>query len=88
LNCHLYQDVENENALNLVVEWKAKRVLEKYIRSESFSILLGALNLLSESSEILLAKGTQPAGIRLIANTKGKQNPADRVLRQLQAANI
>ena len=50
--CNLYQSVENENELFLVGEWKTAKDLSTHLRSEGFTVLLGAMNLLKEPHSI------------------------------------
>lgn len=54
LHCNLYQDYENENIFCFVQEWNSRRVLENYLRSNDFGVLLGASKVLSEPAEIKL----------------------------------
>ncbi len=52
LHCNFYQDYENENIFCFVQEWKSRRVLDDYLRSNDFGVLLGAAKVLSEPAEI------------------------------------
>jgi len=54
LRCDFYQDYENENIFCFVQEWKSRRVLDDYLRSNDFGVLLGAAKVLSEPTEIKL----------------------------------
>ena len=48
----LFQDIDNPNRFNLIQNWKTQDNLDNYTRSENFKILMGALKLLAEHSEI------------------------------------
>jgi quinol monooxygenase YgiN len=47
-----YQEGENENNIILILEWQAQEKLSAYQNSDQFKILMGAISLLCESSEI------------------------------------
>ena len=46
LNYRFYREIENENALFVVEEWKTRADLEAHILSRDFSVLFGVINLL------------------------------------------
>lgn len=48
----LFQDVENPSRFNLLEEWETQDDLDGHTRSENFRVLVGALKVLSEHSEI------------------------------------
>ena len=48
----LFQDVDNSSRFNLLEEWETQDDLDYHTRSENFRVLLGALKVLSEHSEI------------------------------------
>ena len=52
LRCDFYQDYKNEYIFCFVQEWKSRRVLDDYLRSNDFGALLGAAKVLSEPTEI------------------------------------
>ncbi len=52
MNCNFYQDYENEDIFCFVQEWESRRILEEYLRSTDFGVLLGAAKVLSEPVEI------------------------------------
>ena len=54
LRCDFYQDFKKEDIFCFVQEWKSRRVLDDYLRSNDFGGLLGAAKLLSEPAEIKL----------------------------------
>ncbi len=56
LNAHVYTNAENKNVLTLVEEWKTRADVETYKQSDYFRVLLGAMKLLAESSEIKFSK--------------------------------
>ena len=60
---NLYQDVESEEAFILNGEWETKADLDNHLRSDRFGVLMGALNLLSDTPEISLNTLAHTAGI-------------------------
>jgi len=54
LRCDFYQEYKNEDTFCFVQEWKSRRVLDEYLRSNDFGVLLGAAKVLSKPVEIKL----------------------------------
>ena len=52
LSFGVFADIEDENAFNLISEWKSRRHLDHYMRSERFSVLLGTTSLLRKPLNI------------------------------------
>ncbi|SMD12951.1 Quinol monooxygenase YgiN [Desulfocicer vacuolatum DSM 3385] len=52
IKCHFYQDMEDINSFVLVEEWQNKRDLNRYLHSDQFSLLNGAIRLLNESHKM------------------------------------
>ena len=52
LSYHFYQDMEVGNKYRLVGKWTRQEDMYNHLRSDTFSILLGAMNLLKESPDI------------------------------------
>jgi quinol monooxygenase YgiN len=52
IGCRIYQDMEVKNSISIIEEWKTEQDLATHIQSEHFSVLRGAINLLSKKSEI------------------------------------
>lgn len=48
----LYQETDDQNGFSLIYEWETKEDCERYLGSENFRVLLGALRVLCEKSEI------------------------------------
>ena len=58
-----YEDVEAEAVFGLVAEWDGEAALESHIRSGSFGVLLGALELLAQSSRLTVRRATGADGV-------------------------
>ena len=52
MNYNLYQDYEDENVFCFIQEWKSRQILEEYLQSMDFGVMLGAAKVLSEPVEI------------------------------------
>ena len=48
----IFNDIQKNTVFNLIEEWKTREDLNRYIQSESFSILLGTKSLLAKPLEI------------------------------------
>jgi quinol monooxygenase YgiN len=58
LNYHFYQDMEDENTFRLEGKWSKQEDVKNHFRSDTFSILLGSMNLLRESPDIKFYVGS------------------------------
>jgi quinol monooxygenase YgiN len=72
LRCHFYKDVEDENAFLLQQEWKTEQDLSNHILSDTFGILLGGMNLLSEPPEINFNNNVHQAEVEHIKASRSK----------------
>lgn len=52
LKTTLYQETDDRNGFSLIYEWEAQEDCERYLLAENFRVLLGALRVLCEKSEI------------------------------------
>ena len=52
LKSSFYQDVNDPDIFHLIQEWASQNSMERYIRSDRFSILMGALKVLCSESEV------------------------------------
>jgi quinol monooxygenase YgiN len=48
----LYQEVNEPTGFRLILEWETQKYLENYLRTGKFRLLLGALKVLCNESEI------------------------------------
>ena len=48
----LYKDVDDEARFSLTYEWETPQRLEAYVRAENFRVLLGAVKVLCDTSEV------------------------------------
>lgn len=61
----LYRETDDRTGFSLIYEWETKQDLEKYTGAEKFKVLLGALKVLCEKSEI--SYGKIPAKLRYLS---------------------
>ena len=54
LHADLYQDTEKENEFLVVEEWATQKDSDKHLRSDIFTVLLGAGSLLSRPAGIVI----------------------------------
>jgi quinol monooxygenase YgiN len=50
----LYQDVENENDVFVIEEWETQEDSDNHLRSDIFTVLIGAKSLLRRPPEIMI----------------------------------
>ena len=67
----LFQEVENRNSFSLIEEWETRKDLENRLKSDAFSVLLGAFNLLSERPEMKFSTVTDISGLEATKALKG-----------------
>ena len=48
----IYSDIHKNTVFNLIEEWKNREDLNRYLSSESFSVLLGTKSLLAKPMDI------------------------------------
>jgi quinol monooxygenase YgiN len=64
--CSACQDIENNNIFSLIEEWETKQYIDNHLRSELFTVLLGAKNLMSEPLEIKFIAVSSTAGMEVV----------------------
>jgi quinol monooxygenase YgiN len=68
-----YCDLEDEFAFSLIGEWAAREDLNRHIRSERFSILLGTKSLLSQPLSITIHTVSHSEGEGVIRTLRAKR---------------
>ena len=66
------QSIEDENRLFLLEEWDTQKNLTAHLKSEHFTVLRGAMNLLKEPYESCrseMRRWSQPESVRLVMET-------------------
>ena len=62
LSHYVYQDIENDNSLSLIQIWERQADLNRHLRSNLFSVLMGTRSLLKQAPEITLNEVSSTAG--------------------------
>jgi len=71
LSCHVFADIEDKNVFSLIEEWEAREDLERYIKSDRFSVLLGTKSLLCEPPQIEIHTVSHSEGMESVNATRG-----------------
>ena len=66
ISCRLFKDDEAENSFALVEEWETQEDLDNHLRSDRFSVLLGAKSLLCEPPETKINTVSYSAGMEAV----------------------
>ena len=70
--CAACNDIENENIFRLIEKWKTQLDIDNHLRSDIFTVLLGAKNLLSEPLEIKFIPVSSTAGMEAVKKVRSK----------------
>jgi quinol monooxygenase YgiN len=65
-------DIEGKTVFNLIEEWETREDLDRHIRSERFSVLLGTKSLLAEPSKIKIHTVSHSEGAEVVNALRGK----------------
>ena len=63
---------EQDSEFRLASKWETMGELEKHYQSQLFSVLLGALHTLCESSEVKIVDGSRTLGMEAIDEARSK----------------
>jgi quinol monooxygenase YgiN len=74
LGCHFYQDIDNENLINIEETWERRSYLDEHFCSDIFSALLGAVKLLGETHQIRINDGSQTEGLEAVKAARSKES--------------
>jgi len=72
LNCHGFRDIEGKNGFGLITEWETRKDLDRYIRSDRFSVLLGTKSLLCEPPQIEIHTVSHSEGMETVNAARRK----------------
>jgi quinol monooxygenase YgiN len=73
IKCSACQDIEDENTFCMIQGWETQKVLDRYLRSDLFEVLLGTKNFLSKPWVINFNTVASTSGIETIKNVREKQ---------------
>ena len=67
-------DLEDNSVFSLIEEWKTREDLDRHIRSERFSVLLGTKSLLNKPLEMKIYTVSNSEGMELVNALRDKGN--------------
>ena len=72
LSHDVYCDIEGKTVFNLIEEWETREDLDRHIRSERFSVLLGTKSLLAKPLEMKIHTVSRSEGVEVVNALRGK----------------
>ena len=73
LSYALFCNVQDKNLLNLLEEWQTRKDLDRHLRSEMFSVLLGAKSLLFHPPQIQIHTVSHTEGMETVNVARGEK---------------
>ena len=73
LSYDIFCDLEDNHAFSLIEEWETREDLDRHIRSERFSVLLGTKSLLCEPLKIQIFTVSDSEGIEAVNSVRKKR---------------
>ena len=71
LSYALFCNVQDKNLLNLLEEWQSRKDLDRHLKSEMFSVLLGTKSLLCDRPQIQIHTVSHSEGMESVNATRG-----------------
>ena len=75
LSCHLYQDVNDENAVTWTEQWRSQDDLNCHVRTPQYKRILAALDMADAQPEIHFDTVVETKGMQLIEEALGVNTP-------------
>ena len=75
LSYDVFWNTEGKTIFNLIEEWETREDLERHIRSERFSVLLGTKSLLAKPLEMKIRTFSHSEGVEVLNALRGKGTP-------------
>jgi len=73
LSYALFCNIEDKNLLNLLEEWQTRKDLDRHLRSEMFSVLLGTKSLLCDSPQMQIHTVSHSQGMETVNAVRSKR---------------
>jgi quinol monooxygenase YgiN len=70
---HAFRDIEDKNGFDLIAKWETREDLDRYIRSDRFSVLLGTKSLLCEAPQIEIHTVSHSEGMETVKAARAKR---------------
>lgn len=65
-SCRLYEDLEEPGVFGVAARWNSEMALEAHLRSESFAVLQGALEVLAQPVRFEVLQPTATSALRKV----------------------
>lgn len=62
LSFRIFEEIGKEAAYSLVEEWRTQKDFDRHLNSDIFSILMGAVNILSEQPKMMVSNSVHVMG--------------------------
>jgi len=72
LSYDVFCDIEGKTGFNLIEEWETREDLDRHIRSERFSVLLGTKSLLAKPLDMKIHTVSHSEGVEVVNALRGK----------------
>ena len=72
LSYDVFCDVDGKKVFNLIEEWETREDLDRHIRSDRFSVLLGTKSLLAKPLEMKIHTISHSEGVEVLRALRGK----------------
>jgi quinol monooxygenase YgiN len=72
LSYDVFCDLEDHHIFSLIEEWETREDLERHLRSERFSVLLGTKSLLGKPLEMKIHTVSHSEGAEVVSALRGK----------------
>ena len=73
LGYHVFQNIEDKNSVSIIGEWETREDLDRHMRSDRFSILLGTKSLLKEKQRIQIYTISHSEGMKTVNTVRDKR---------------
>jgi quinol monooxygenase YgiN len=71
LSHDVFCDIDGKTVFNLIEEWETREDMDRHIRSERFSVLLGTKSLLAKPLEMNIHTVSQSEGVEVVHALRG-----------------
>jgi len=82
LSYDVFCDLEDNHVFNLIEEWETREDLDRHIRSERFSVLLGTKSLLAKPLEMKIHMVSHSEGVEIVNALRDKGTAKKNVLKR------
>jgi quinol monooxygenase YgiN len=72
LSYDVFRDIDGKAVFNLIEEWETREDLDRHIRSERFSVLLGTKSLLAKPLEMKIHTVSRSEGAEVVNALRGE----------------